>query len=50
MDIPDTGNIGHTIHRMKTNKTPQKLNTENYKDEQHEPHQKPRVNPGAGKG
>jgi hypothetical protein len=46
MDIPDTGNIGHTIHRMKTNKTPQKLNTENYK----EPHQKPRVNPGAGKG
>jgi hypothetical protein len=35
----DTGNIGYTRHRTKTNKT-QKHNTGNLKDEQHEPHQK----------
>ena len=51
----ETGNIGHTRHRMKTNKKNvtqhkkekvsntdphQKHNTENKKDEQHLPHQK----------
>ena len=35
----DTGNIGYTIHRTKTNTT-QKHNTENLKDEQHGPNQK----------
>ena len=32
----DTGNTGHTRHRMKTNKT--QLNTGNKKDEQQGPH------------
>jgi hypothetical protein len=38
----DTGMIGHTRHRMKTNKT-QKHNTKNKKYEQNRPHQKPGV-------
>lgn len=37
-----------TKHSKKTNRA--KHYTENYKDEQHEPHQKLRVNPGAGEG
>jgi len=43
--------IWHTRHSTKTNKT-QKHNTttENYKNEQHGPHQKPGVNPCAREG
>jgi hypothetical protein len=49
--IGDTSMIWHTRHSTKTNKT-QKHNTttENYKDEQHGPHQKPGVNPCAREG
>jgi hypothetical protein len=41
----DTGNIWHTRHIAKTNKT--QNNTETQKDEQHGSHKKPRVNSGA---
>ena len=34
----ETGNIGYTRHRTKTNKY-KKHNAENWKDEQHGPHQ-----------
>jgi len=45
----ETGNIGYTRHKTKANKT--KNTTQNTKiDEQHGPHQKPRVNPGAREG
>jgi hypothetical protein len=43
--FPDTGNIGHTRHIAKTNKT--QNNTEKEKDEQHGSHKNPRVNSGA---
>ena len=36
--------------RDTTPKTQKKHNTENKKDGQHEPHQKPGVNSGAGEG
>ena len=45
----NTGNIRHTTHRMKTNKT-QKHNKENQTDDQHGPHQAPRLNPVAREG
>ena len=41
----DTGNIGYAGHRTKINK--KKHNTENHKDDQHEPHQKSGAKPGA---
>ena len=42
----DTDNIGYTRHGTKVT---EKHNTLNCKDEQHEPHQKPGMNLGAGK-
>jgi len=44
----DTGNIGYTRHRMKTNKT--KTQHRKKKDEQHRLHQKPAVNSSAREG
>ena len=42
----ETGNIGYTSHSMKTNKTKNTIK----KDDQHEPLQKPGVNPCAREG
>ena len=45
----DTGNIGHNI--QNENKQSKKHNTENFKGEQHGPHQQNReVNPGVREG
>jgi len=40
----------NTVGTKKKNKKKQKKPTENYKDEQHEPYQKPRLNLSALEG